>query len=152
MPGWTNRGKFNTLGQKYRGVTRPLKYYVILFTSATTPDADTNVVADHTQIAVGNGYLDGGYELTPNDTDYDALTEDDGNDRALIQIKDIVWTASGGPIPLSGDGARWAGHTEDDAVKADREIEQYWDLVSDRSVSDGQTLTLQDCEIRINES
>jgi hypothetical protein len=146
--GCTNKGKFNILGQKYRGVTIPTNYYVILFTSASTPDADTNIVSDHTEIAAGNGYATGGYQLTPNATDYDVLTEDDTNDWALIQIKDIVWTASGGPIPASGNGARWAGHTDDNVTIANREIEQWWDLVSDRQVSVGQSLTLQDCEIR----
>jgi hypothetical protein len=151
MAGWTNRGKFAILGWAFRAVSVPTNFYMALLTSATAPTADTNVMSDHTQIQTGNGYADGGYSLTPGATDYDVLTEDDGNDRALVQMADIVWTASGGPIPSSGSGARYAVHTDDNATVANREIYQFFDLVSDRSVSSGQTLTLQDCEIRLTE-
>lgn len=149
--GWTNRGKANTLAERFRGVALPTNFYVALVTSATAPTADTNLMSDLTQIATGNGYVDGGITLTKNTTDYDVLTEDDTNDRALVQIKDLVWTASGGPIPASGSGARYAVHTDHHATVGSREVEQFWDLTSDRSVSDTQTLTLQDCEIRLTE-
>ena len=109
-------------------------------------------MSDLTQINTGNGYADGGYQLTPGATDFDVWNEDDAGDQGEIQIKDIVWTASGGPIPSSGSGARYAVLTDDNATVANREILAYWDLVSDRSVSSGQTLTLQDCEIDLNES
>jgi len=33
-----------------------------------------------------------------------------------------------------------------------RLVYAYWDLISDRSVVDGQTLTLQNCELRLTES
>jgi hypothetical protein len=135
-----------------RNVTRATNYYIVLWTSATAPTQDTNTVSDHTQIATGNGYSDGGYSLTPGDTDFDVLTEDDSNDRALLQVKDVTWSASGGSIPDTGDGARYAGLTDDNATVANREVYMYWDLSSDRSVSDGQDLTLQDLEVRINES
>lgn len=152
MAGWTNKGKYKGLGYEFRAETIPASFYMALITSATAPGPDTNTMTDLTQIAVGNGYSDGGYQLTPGATDYDVWTEDDTNDRGLVQIKDIVWTASGGPIPASGNGARHAVHTDDNATVANREIHQYFDLVEDRSVSDGQTLTLQDCEIQTNES
>lgn len=152
MPGWTNRGKYNMLGYAYVAMSLPVNYYVPLWTSTTTPVADINTMGELTQITPGNGYSTGGYQLSPGGTDFDVHTQDDGNDRGFVQLKDIVWTASGGPIPLSGDGARWAGLTDDEAVEANRDVLHYWDLVSDRQVSDAQTLTLQDCEIRINES
>jgi len=152
MAGWTNRGKYNSLAEKFRAATAPTNYYMALWTSAAAPTADTNLMSDGTQIATGNGYADGGYQLARNATDFDVLTEDDANDRALIQLKDIVWTAAGGPIPSAGSGARYAVLTDDEGVVANREIENYFDLVSDRTVSDTQTLTLQNCEIRINES
>lgn len=71
---------------------------------------------------------------------------------ALVQIKDVSWTASGGSIPSSGSGARYAVLTDDNATVGNREVLAYWDLTSDRTVSDGQTLTLQDLEIDANES
>lgn len=152
MAGWTNKGKWRALGWVFRGDTIPTNFYVALVTSATAPTADINTFGELTEIAAGNGYTTGGYQLTPNDTDFDVHTEDDDNDRGLVQIKNIVWTASGGPIPASGDGARYAVLLDDNGTIANREVLAYWDLVSDRQVSDGQTLTLQDCELRINES
>jgi hypothetical protein len=150
MTGWTNRGKYAALNRLYRAVALPTNYYVALITSATAPTADTNVKSDVTELASGNGYTTGGISLTKNSTDFDVLTEDDTNDRALIQIKDLVWTASGGSLPASG-GARYAIFTDDNATQNSREVYHFWDLTSDRQVSVGQTLTLQDAEIRLTE-
>ncbi len=151
MAGWTNRGKYNTLAEKYRAVAAPTNYYVALVTSAVAPTADSNLMSDHTEIAAGNGYTSGGIQLARNAIDFDVLTEDDVNDRALVQVKDVVWTAAGGPIPVSGSGARYALLTDDNVTVGSREVDAYWDLGADRSVSDGQTLTLQNLESRINE-
>lgn len=151
MAGWTNKGKFRALDWIYRGTALPTNFYVALITSAVAPGADINTFSELTEIAAGNGYTTGGIQLARNSTDFDVLTEDDVNDRALVQIKDLVWTASGGPLPASGSGARYAILTDDNVTQANREILGYWDLVSDRQVSDGQSLTLQDCELRLNE-
>lgn len=148
MAGVTNRGAFSFLSWLFRGVALPTNYYVALFTSATAPDQDINTKSQLTELASGNGYTTGGIQLTKNTTDFDVLTEDDTNDRALVQIKDLVWTASGGSLPATG-GARYACLTDDNATQGSRLILTYWDLVSDRQVSTGQTLTLQDCEIRL---
>ena len=152
MAGWTNRGKYKMLGWAYRAQSLPTNFYMALITSAAAPTADTNLMSDVTEIAAGNGYTSGGTSLTPGATDFDVWTEDDSNDRALVQIKDVTWTASGGPLPSSGNGARYAVLTDDNGTVSSREIYQYGDLSSDRSVSDGQSLTIQDFEIRINES
>lgn len=151
MTGWTNKGKFRMLGRAYQGVALPTNFYMALCTSANTPTADTNTLSQLTEIAAGNGYTSGGIQLTKNSTDFDVLTEDDTNDRGLIQIKDLVWTASGGALPGSGSGARWAAFTDDNGTVGSREVYHFFDLASDRSVSDTQTLTLQNCEIRITE-
>lgn len=152
MAGWTNKGKMKVLEWSFRGGTIPTNFYVALVTSAVAPTQDTNTLSQLTEIAAGNGYTSGGIQLAKNSTDFDVLTEDDTNDRGLIQIKDLVWTASGGPIPASGSGARYAILTDDNGTVGSREVYGYWDLVSDRSVSDTQTLTLQDCELRLNEA
>jgi len=150
MAGWTNKGKAQVLGAALRAVALPTNYYVALVTSAVSPTADTNLMSDLTEIAAGNGYTSGGYSLTPGATDFDSLLENDGNDRGEIQIKDVVWNASGGSIPSSGT-ARWAVLTDDDGTVADREIYYFWDLVTDRQASDGNPFTLQDLEIRTTE-
>lgn len=152
MAGWTNKGKWRVLGWVFRGDTIPTNFYARLVTSATAPTADTNTASQLTQITAGNGYTAGGFSLTPGATDFDVHTEDDTGDMGLVQIKDVTWTASGGPIPSAGGDARYCVLTDDDTTDANREILMYWDLGADRSVSDGQALTLQDMEIRITET
>ena len=152
MAGVTNRGKYTILNYYFRRQgTLPTNFYNSLYTSATTPTADTNTHGDLTQIATGNGYTTGGYSLTPGVTDFDVMTEDDGNDKAILQIKDVVWTASGGNIPASGSGARYSGLTDDNGTEASRILFAWWDLSADRTVSTGQTLTLQNQEIDLTE-
>lgn len=152
MAGWTNRGKFRAFKTWFQGLTVPTVFYLALFTSATAPTADTNSKSELTEIAAGNGYTAGGISVARDATDFDVITEDDGNDRVLVQLKDMVWTASAGPIPASGSGARYAGLTDDNATPASRDVLNYFDLVSDRVISDGQTLTLVNVEFRGNES
>lgn len=146
---FTNRGLYLVLGIAFRNETAPTNFYGPLFTSATTPTVDTNVVGDLTQIATGYGYSDGGSGKARSSAGFDVWTEDDTNDRALVQAVDWVYTASGGPIPASGGGARWFGISDDNGTVASRQIFGAFDLVSDRQVSDGQSLTIQDAEFRI---
>lgn len=145
--GITNKGKYKLLDWVFRGTALPTNFYVALITSAVAPTVDTNTFSELTEIAAGNGYTAGGISLTKNSTDFDTLTEDDSGDKGLVQIKDLVWTASGGTLPGSGNGARYAILTDDNATQGSRLVIAWWDLVSDRSVSTGQTLTLQNCEL-----
>lgn len=151
MAGFTNKGKNHLLDQVFRNVTEKTNYYVALVTSAVAPTADTNTLSELTEIAAGNGYTTGGIQLARNSTDFDSLTENDTNDRGEIQIKDLVWTASGGNLPASGSGARYAVLTDDNVTVGSREVYAFWDLSSDRVISSGQTLTLQNCELRLTE-
>lgn len=151
MAGWANRGKYLVLKEMFQNPTEFTNFYIALCTSAVTPTADTNVLGDLTQIAVGNGYTDGGYQLARNATDFDVLAEDDTGDIAYVQVKDVTWTATGGNLPASGNGARWAVLTTDEATVANRQIIGFWDLEADRTVSAGQNLTLQNCELRLTE-
>lgn len=146
--GWTNRGRLRAYEAIFRGATLPTNFYVALVTSASAPAADTNVLSDLTEITAGNGYTPGGFQLTPGVTDFDSAVENDTDDRAEIQIKDVTWTASSGPIPASGGAARYAVLTDDDATVADREVWAYWDLGADTSVTDGNPITLEDLELR----
>jgi hypothetical protein len=156
MPGFTNRGKTRLLEwgyiREHAGGALPTNLYVALVTSGINPDQDINTLGELVQIETGNGYADGGYSLTPGATDFDYLNEDDATDIGQVQVKDVVWTASGGELPSGGSGARFAVLTDDDGTIANREVLCYWDLSSDRVVSDGQTLTLQDCELQLTET
>lgn len=148
----TNRGKERELDVMYRGQNAPGGFYLALVTAAASPTVDTNLWSDLSanEIAAGNGYSAGGQAISRNTTDWDVLTEDDAADRALVQLKNIAWTASGGPIPASGAGARYAVLLDDNATPANREVLIVWDLGADRTVSSGQTLTLVDSERRSN--
>ncbi len=144
----TNRCKKRLLDIVFRGVAAPTTFYLALVRSTNVPTPDTNVFSDLVEITAGNGYTSGGQAVARNSTDFDVSSEDDVNDRALVQLKDFVWTATGGALPASGLGARYAVLLDDNGVVANREVWAYWDLSSDRQVSDTQTLTLQNCEIR----
>lgn len=151
MAGLTNRGKKLLFDWVFRGVALPANFFLALVTSADVPDADTNTFSELTEIATGNGYTTGGYSLTPGTTDFDSLTEDDAANEARLQMKDIAWTASGGPIPSSGTGARYAVLLDDNATVGSRQVIGFWDLTSNRSVSSGQTFTLKDLEMDCTE-
>jgi len=142
----TNKGKAHFLA-KARGVAAPTNYYLAFCTVTNTPDADTNTLGELTEIAAGNGYATGGVQLTPGTTDFDVLNEDDANDKAELQIKDIIVTASGGSIPSSGDGIYWVVLTDDNGTVANREVYAAWSLSSARSVTDGNSLTIYNLEI-----
>lgn len=152
MAGWTNKGKAEMLKQVYQRTTLPTNYYVALVTNAFVPGPDTNTFADLTEINAGNGYTAGGFSLTPGGTDFDFVEEDDTGDLGRIQIKDVTWTASGGPIPSSGTGAYYAILTDDNGTQSARIVFHYWDLTGPRSVQDGSPFTLIDLEIRMTET
>lgn len=144
MAGFTNRSKFKIFQWIFRQTEAlPTSFKVALVTNATPPAATTNILTDLVEIAAGNGYTAGGESLTPGAVDFDALTEDDGNNWATMQIKDVEWTASGGSIPASGDAARWAV-----LLDTNDNVLAYWDLATDRVAADGQVLRLIDLEMR----
>jgi len=153
MAGLTNKFKYQVLNWVFEGqeANVPATFFIPLYTSTTAPNPDHNVIGDMEEAPAGNGYTAGGVEVTAA-TDFDSLTEDDSGDKATVQVVDVTWTASGGIIPGSGGDLFYAGLTDANATTASRELYAMWSLGSDRTVSDGQELTLQDCEIDINES
>lgn len=151
MSGVTNRGKYLTLQLWGRGTSPATAFYLALATNNTPPTVDANTLSDCSEIAAGNGYTAGGLIVNRNSTDFDVLTEDDTNDRALIQMKDYVWTASGGNLPASGNGARWVLGLDDNVTVNSRQVWGFWDLGADRVISSTQTLTLQNIEYRLTE-
>ena len=147
--GTTDRGKKLLLDYAFEASTVPTTYYLALLTSATTPTKAINLFSELTEIAAGNGYTTGGSSLTAA-TNF-TVTEMDGTGGvgAKVVVDDVTWTASGGNLPASGDGARWAVLL--DGATSGSNVLAYFDLVSDRTVSDTQTLTIQDAEIDANE-
>ena len=160
--GVTDKGKAWILETTFRkqmngGATNDTMY-IALITAATTPNANHDTWNDlhSAEIATGNGYTAGGTSVTRGTTDFDVISADataESNNYGHVQIKNIEWTASGGSIPNSGDGARYAVLMDNAGSAADNtanKVIAWWDLGSDRSVSDGQKLSLQDMEIRLS--
>lgn len=110
------------------------------------PGPDTNTLSDLVEIPAGNGYTTGGISVARNSTDFDTLTEDDTNDKSVLQLKNETWTASGGNLPSSGY-ATYAVLITDEATVANRQVVNFWYLGGDRVVSDTQQLVLQDLEL-----
>lgn len=141
---WTQKGLTNAWGVTFRGATPPTTFYLMLFTATAVPDKTTQTVSELVEIAAGNGYTTGGIAVARNSTDFDVLTE---ADPALIQLADKTWTASGGSLPSSGLGARYAALVDDNATINSREVWHFWDLGSARTVTTGQPLTLSNAEM-----
>jgi len=152
MAGWTNRGKYLALNGYFRNTGMPTSFYLALVRATNAPGPATNLLSDLVEITAGNGYAAGGQAVARNNTDFDVLTEDDSGNRALIQLKNFPWTATGGPLPLSGLGARYAVLLDDNATPANRQVIAYWDLGSAITLADTQMLTVQDSELDLNES
>ena len=150
MAGWTNKGKYKVLGWALRGETLEASFYLALTSDA--PVADTNTLSDLTEITAGNGYTEGGQAVALDSTDFDTWTEDDTNDRGLVQLKDFSWTANGGSIPSADTAPRYVVLLDDHATPGSREVYHYWDMGAAITTVDGTSLILQDLEIRINES
>lgn len=148
MP-FTTRGFALLFAAYFRAGTRPAQFYVALVTDAVAPSHDTKTLSELTEIADGNGYPEGGYELDPNATDFDDITEDDTNQWTTLGIKTIAFAASGGDIPGSGDGARYLVLTTDEAAVGDRQIIWYESLGAERTALSGQTLSIIGIDARI---
>lgn len=159
--GITNKGKAWILETAFRkqmnGGSTSDTMYIALIKDDNVPNSDDTTWNDlnGTEIAAGNGYTAGGVSVTRGTTDFDVVISDadaDTNNYGYIQIKNIEWTASGGSIPGSGDGASYAVLMDNAGSSADatgNKLIAWWDLGGERSVSDGQKLSLQDMEIRL---
>lgn len=143
--GVTNRGRARELRGFYRNEQIPAQFYLALVVAASAPTLDTNTLGELTQIAVGNGYTNGGLPISRDAAGFPSLAEDDALDLATLGLKNVIWTATGGPLPASGSGARYAVLTDDNAVAADREVLMWWDFGVDASVSQNQQLSIADC-------
>lgn len=144
---FTNRGKFLQGEWIFRGVALPTHFYIALITDVSPPVVDTNTLGQLTEIAAGNGYTAGGYQLSRNTTDFDSDVQNDTLSQSELQIKDISWTAAGGSIPASGGDAMYAVMTTDEATVANRQVVCYWSLNSGRNVTNTQILTLLDLKL-----
>lgn len=149
MP-FTNRGLLRVLDCALRGAA-PANLHVALVTATTAPSPTTNTLGDLQEIAAGNGYTAGGVTIARDAVDWDVLTEDDGAGRAFAQMKNVVLTASGGPIPASGGAARSVVLLGPHATPASREVWAYWTEGAGFTIPSGQSLTIIDYELALEQ-
>jgi hypothetical protein len=155
MAGFTNHGLKIFLNSIFRNLETPTGFKIALATNTYIPTS-TGLLAwsQLTEINPGNGYTAGGTTLTKGINDFDVIYEDDGGgglNRAYIQLRDVSWTAAGGPIP-SGAGAVAAYYAVLYDTSASGNVIGYWDLNGARSITDGQMITLVNFELRLNQS
>lgn len=107
---------------------------VALIDNTYTPSADHTNYSDASgdELANSNNYSTGGATVTAS------VTDDDSNDKAVMDISDPTWTASGGT--LGGVAARYA--VVYNSSKSNKII-YIIDLGSDQTIEDGQQFTIQ---------
>lgn len=140
---FTNRGLYRMLKAMLQDEAWPTSFYVALVTD--TPNVQTVTFSQLSEIGAGNGYTSGGYQVVRTAVGFDVVTQDDSNARAYGQAADIVWTASGGPIPAAGNDAIYAVLLDDNAVVADREVWAFGSIAQG-AISNGADLTLTNFE------
>ena len=126
--GWTNRGKYNLL-KTLQGTALPTNFAIAF--STDTPTEATDTMADVTEPA---GYSR--YSLNKDTTDWDTITAMAGG-RGDARTSSMA-TAATYALLCDGTGGSSA------------EVWAFFDLEASRQVSDGQTLTLVDCELRFD--
>lgn len=138
--GFTNKGKAKLLRSFFQSETAPTNVYAYLVTNTTVPTADTNTLSNLTIIPeTGKQIL-----LSLNSTDFDHAIEDDTNDKASIQIKNLNFAGS---ITL----ASYVVLTDDAATEADRIVYAYWALGSVRETAVSTNLVVADCQLNLLE-
>ena len=147
--GQTNRLRFNMLNTYFRGETPPAEFYLVLVASSGSPGDDTKTFGELTEIADGNGYTQGGVQLTSGSGNFDVLIEDDDNDQAYVQIKDVEWLAVGGSIPSSGNAARCVVLLGPHATPANREVLDWWDFGGDIVAPEGSGILVRNLQTTI---
>ena len=119
----------------------PTAAKIILLSAIPGTPANVTLATGVTEVAAGNGYTTGGNTVALNNTDL-THSDDTGNNRQDITLTDQTWTASGGDISAAGAAL----------VMTDGGTDYVWaifDFGGTVTATDGGTLTLQNCELRV---
>lgn len=153
----SNRSKYSLLGTYFLNDadTTPPGFAIALITAGGVGTSDAAPVAPtasncltwndcaQNEIPAGNGYVSGGIQLPRDNTAWTSFVEDDANNRALVGLRNISWTAAGGNLPISGGGAAYAVLMDTSPAK---NVVMVLDLGGSRTVSDTQQLILQNVQ------
>lgn len=126
--------KFESFSEKLaKGEIDCANHVLKVFLTNTTPLYNSmDEKADLTEIAALNGYTAGGQSTSNGVTRSGGVTSVTG--------VDVVWTASGGPIPSSGAGFRYV--VLYDATASGSPVIGAWDYGSTITLADGETFTV----------
>lgn len=153
---FTNEGLELMIRWALRGespVGGAFKLHLVTNDPATLTPSVT-LLGELTEITGGNGYVagdSGGIDINPNATDFDVISHTDSPGKAITQLKDITWTASGGTIPASGSDARALVLTDANGTANSRKVIAYWDLITAFNLTNGQSVTLSDFELDLRQ-
>jgi hypothetical protein len=140
----TNRGAYRFIEYSLKGTwaggSKPSVFKIVLITGTPAPTRATNTFSGLTEIAAGNGYTSGGEDMAAFASW--TYSEDDTSNWARGQSTSVVWTASGGTLPASGDPIRYAVITDDNATLANREVLGVIDLSEEITLLSGQGLSV----------
>jgi hypothetical protein len=141
---WTDYGINRMLDITFRSATGPTACSVRLLSTLTGSGVDnedwSGISAN--EVANGNGYTTGGATVALSNVGFDVLSDDSANNRQYLQLADVSWTASGGSITAAGAAL----------VMTDGGTDKVWaifDFSGSVTASDGGTLTMQNCELRV---
>ncbi len=119
--GFTNRGRLRFLQAALQDITLT-GFSIALVTVTVTPDADTKVLSELEEIIGGNGYSSGGEPIARSIVGFPISVEDDALDKGSVTMRDVFFTASGGTLPSSGLGVKFAVLTDNNPTVSNREV------------------------------
>lgn len=141
---WTDYGINRMLDITFRSATGPTACSVRLLSTMTGSGVGNEdwLGISSNEVANGNGYTTGGETVALSNVGFDVLSDDSANNRQYLQLADVSWTASGGSITAAGAAL----------VMTDGGTDKVWaifDFSGSVTASDGGTLTMQNCELRV---
>lgn len=140
---FTNKGLGKLLTNTFDAGTVPTNFYAYCVTSSSTPTVDDDTWSEH--LANESTNYDGEQTLAGG-TGFGTISVDDANNRADLTVNNIVFTATADSLV-----ARWVIITDDNGTEANREIYAVLDLGSERTVGNGQTLTVSGTTLRLSQ-
>lgn len=148
MPTWSNNGKYLLFRALFFNSV-PSKFYMALITNDQIPGPDNNDLDYLTEVYPGNGYTEGGQEISSGSSSFDYCGINNATDKAVVQLVDIVFTATGEGIPVTGKGAYYAVLCVLGDYSSDRHTICWWDLETERTADAGQQIVLKDLTMEL---
>lgn len=126
---WTNRGTFRMLESVFRNVPILSGFAIALITDSVLPSLSTVLLGELEEIVSGNGYTSGGVTVSRDSIGFPVIIQDDVLNKSSIIMKDVIFTASGGILPVSGNGIKFIVLTDNNTTIGDREVYAFAEFI-----------------------